>query len=64
MSSMATQTASLTIVNSNVYSRRRSKKTSNLRVTGLFAGNSAVTDEFPAQMTRKMFPFEDAILRM
>ena len=30
--------------------RRRSKKTSKLRVTGLSAGNSPVTGEFPAQM--------------
>ena len=30
--------------------RHRSKKTSKLRVTGLFAGNSPVTCEFPAQM--------------
>ena len=30
--------------------RRRSKKTSKLRVTGLNAGNSPVTGEFPAQM--------------
>ena len=29
--------------------RRRSKKTSKLRVTGLFVGNSPVTGEFPAQ---------------
>ena len=29
--------------------RRRSKKTSELRVTGLCAGNSPVTSEFPAQ---------------
>ena len=29
--------------------RRRSKKTSNLRVTGLCEGNSPVTVEFPAQ---------------
>ena len=29
---------------------RRSKKISKLRVTGLCAGNSPVTDEFPAQM--------------
>ena len=28
---------------------RRSKKTSKLRVTGLCAGNSPVTGEFPAQ---------------
>ena len=31
--------------------RRRSKKTSKLRVTGLCAGNLPVTGEFPAQMT-------------
>ena len=30
--------------------RRRSKKTSKLRVTGLCAGNSPVTGEFPAPM--------------
>ena len=30
--------------------RRRSKKSSNLRVTGLCGGNSPVTGEFPAQM--------------
>ena len=30
--------------------RRRSQKTSKLRVTGLCAENSPVTDEFPAQM--------------
>ena len=32
--------------------RCRSKKTSKLRVTGLCAGNSPVTGEFPAQMAR------------
>ena len=31
-------------------SRPRSKKTSKLRITALWAGNSPVTDEFPAQM--------------
>ena len=31
--------------------RRRSKKTSKLRVTGLYVGNSPMTGEFPAQMT-------------
>ena len=30
--------------------RRRSKKTSKLRITGFCAGNSPVTGEFPAQM--------------
>ena len=33
----------------NRLSRRRSKQTSNLRVTGLCEGNSPVTTEFPAQ---------------
>ena len=33
--------------------RRRSKKTLKLRVTGLCAGNSPVTGEFPAQMASK-----------
>ena len=52
--------------------RRRSKKTSKLRVTGLCEGNSpltgefpAVTGEFPAQKptTRNMFPFDDVIMK-
>ena len=30
--------------------RRKSEKTSNLRVTGLCAGNSLVTGELPAKM--------------
>ena len=34
-------------------SRRRSKKTSKLRVTGLCAGHSPVTGEFPAQRASK-----------
>ena len=34
----------------NYLFRLRSKKTSELRVTGLWAGNSPVTGEFPAQM--------------
>ena len=50
MSAMASQITSLTIVCSTVYSRRRSKKTLQLRVAGLCAGNSPVTGEFPAQM--------------
>ena len=36
---------------STVYSRRRSKKTSKLCVTGLCEGNSPVTGEFPTQRT-------------
>ena len=44
--------------------RRRSKKASKLRVTGLCEGNSPVTGEFPAQtlVTRKLFPFDDVIM--
>ena len=38
----------------NCLFRRRSKKTSKLRVTDLCAGNSPVTGEFPAQMTSHM----------
>ena len=40
--------------------RRKPKKTSKLRVTGLCEGNSPMTGEFPAgPVTRKMFPFDD-----
>ena len=42
--------------------RSRSKKTSKLHVTWLCAGNSPVTGEFPAHITRKMFPFDDVIM--
>ena len=49
MGGMASQITSLTIVYSSVYSRRRSKKTSKLRITGLCAWNSPVTGEFFAQ---------------
>ena len=49
MSLLASQITSLTIIYSTVYSRRRTKKTSKLRVTGLCVGNSPVTGEFAAQ---------------
>ena len=54
----------LMIVYSIVYSRRRLKKTSKLRVSGLCEGKSLVTDEFPAQRAShaKMFPFDDVIM--
>ena len=63
MGGMASQITSLTIV-CRIF-RRRSKKTSKLRVTGLCAGNSPVTSEFPAQRAskRKMFPFDDVIMK-
>ena len=49
---------------SNCLFRRRSKKTSKHCVTGLCAGKSPVTSEFPAQgpVTRKMFSFDDVIM--
>ena len=50
MGAMASQITSLTIVYSTVYSDADQKKTSKLRVTGLCAGNSPGTGEFPAQM--------------
>ena len=44
--------------------RRRSKKTTKLRVTGLCEGNSPVTVEFPHKrpVTRKMFPYDDVFM--
>ena len=49
MSAMASRITSLTIVCSTVYSGAE-QTTSKLRVTGLCAGNSPATGEFPAQM--------------
>ena len=44
--------------------RRRSKKTSNFRVTGLCVGNSLgpVNSPHKGPVTRKMFPFDDVIM--
>ena len=44
--------------------RRRSKKTSKFRVTGLCVGNSLgpVNSPHKGQVTRKMFPFDDVIM--
>ena len=44
--------------------RRRSKKTSKLRVTGLCVGNSPgpVNSPHKEPVTRKMFPFDDVIM--
>ena len=42
--------ASQVIVYSAVYSCADQRKTPTLRVTGLWAGNSPMTGEFPAQM--------------
>ena len=45
--------------------RRRSKKTSKLRVTGHCVGNSPGPVNFPHKgpVTRKMFPFDDVIMQ-
>ena len=50
MGPVASQITSLTIVLFNRLFRHRSEKTSKLHVTGLCAGNSPGTGEFPAQM--------------
>ena len=42
--------------------RRRSKKTSKLRVTGLLAVNSPVNSPHKWPVTRKMVPFDDVIM--
>ena len=46
--------------------RRRSKKTSKLRVTGLCVGNSPGPVNSPHKwpVTRKMFPFDDVIMML
>ena len=49
MGAMASQITSLMIVYSIVYSGTDEKKAPKFRVTGLCAGNSLVTGEFPAQ---------------
>ena len=48
----------------NFWFRRISQKTSKLRVTGLYEGNSPVTDKFPGQKASKveMFPFDAVIM--
>ena len=50
MGAMASQITSLTNVYSAVYSGADQRKTSKLRATGLFAGNSPVIGEFHEQM--------------
>ena len=49
MGAMASRITSITIVYSTVYSDADQRKPSKLRVTGLCAGNSPVTGEFPAR---------------
>ena len=63
MTTMASQITSLTVVYSNKF-RRRSKKPSKLRVTGLCVGNSPgpVNSPHKGSVTRKMFPFDDDLI--
>ena len=64
MSMTASQITSLTIVYSTFQSGADQRKTSKPRVTGLYAGNSPVTGEFPAQSSSnaEMFQFDDVIM--
>ena len=57
---------SLTIVSSTVYSMRRSKKTSKLRVTGFLRGIHRYPGSSPHKgpVTWKVFPFDDVIMSM
>ena len=43
--------------------RRRSKKTPKLQITGLWVGNSSVNSPHKGPVTRKMFPFDDVIMK-
>ena len=61
MGAMVSQITSLAIVYRLF--RHRSKKTSKLRVTGLCAGNSPVNSPHKWPVTRKMFPFDDVIMK-
>ena len=54
MGTMASQITSLTSVYSTVYSDADQQRKSKHRVTGLCAGNSPGTGEFPAQMASKV----------
>ena len=64
MNGKASQITSLTIVYATVYSRRRSKKTPMLRITGLCEGihRWPVNSPHKWPVTRKMFSFDDVIL--
>ena len=64
MGEIASQITSLTIVFSTVYSDADKKNPSQLRVTGLCAGNSPGPVNSPHKwpVTRKMFPFSDVIM--
>ena len=54
MGVMASQITSLTIIYSTIYLSADQKKTSKLCITGLCAGISPETSEFPVQMASNM----------
>ena len=62
MSVMAPQITDFSL---NRLFRRRSKRTSNLCITGLCEGKSTVTGDslHKGPVTRKMFPFDDVIMK-
>ena len=64
MSTMASLITGLLILNLlNRLIRRRSKKTSKLRVTGLCEGNPSGDSHHKGPVTQKMFPFGDVIMK-
>ena len=64
MGTIASQITSLTIVYSTVYSDADQRKHQKRRATGLCAGNSPGTGEFPAQMASdaENVSFDDVIM--
>ena len=64
MGAMASQTTSLTIVYSTVYSGADQRKHHSSASLAFCAGNSPVPGEFPAQIASnaEMFPFDDVIM--
>ena len=64
MGTMASQVTSLTIVYSTVIRGQIKENIKAPRHTGLCAGNSSVTGEFPTQMASntEMFSFDDVIM--
>ena len=65
MGVMASQITSVTIVYSIVYSGADKKKTLKLHVTGFCEGNDRLPVNSPHKgpVTRKMFPFDDVIMK-
>ena len=64
MGTMASQTTSLTIVHSSVYSGADKRKHQSSASLTFVRGIQPVTSEFPAQMASnaEMFPFDDVIM--